>query len=139
MSSCIYYIVPTPTVTANTNITDNVLAGDDVELRCAVTLPNYSASVYGSINITVTWDRGVGSMDYVYTSSMASQTFSRTLSEVPTNARGDYTCMAQVIFTGTQSNVVNSNVSATSAPTTLNVKSNYNFIILHLFIIILYV
>ena len=133
MSSCIYYIVPTPTVTANTNIADNVLAGDDVELRCAVTLPNYSASVYGNLfTVTVTWDRGVGSRNYA--ASMGTQTFSRTLSNVATSGSGVYTCTAQVIFTGSQSNVFNSDVSS-GATTTLNVKSNYNFIILHLLLL----
>uniref|UniRef100_A0A1X7UYG7 protein-tyrosine-phosphatase n=1 Tax=Amphimedon queenslandica TaxID=400682 RepID=A0A1X7UYG7_AMPQE len=111
---------PTPTVSADTNITDNVLAGGDVELLCNVTLTNYSSSIYGSVNITVTWDRGVGSMNY--TASIASQTFSRTLTGVSTNGSGDYACTAQVIYTGMQSNIVNSNVSAPSTATTLNVK-----------------
>ena len=122
MIFCNLSIVPTPSVSASTNIADNVLAGEDVELMCTVALPSYSSSVYGSsFTINVTWDREVGSMND--TTSNASQTFSRTLNDVPTSGSGNYICTAQVIFTGTQLNVVNSNVSD-GATTTLNVKSN---------------
>ena len=97
-----------------------MLAGEDVQLMCAVALTSYNSSVYGSsFTINVTWDRGVGSMNY--TSSMASQTFSHTLNDVATSDNGNYTCTAQVI--GSQSNIVNSDESAAST-TTLKVKSN---------------
>uniref|UniRef100_A0A1X7SW01 Ig-like domain-containing protein n=1 Tax=Amphimedon queenslandica TaxID=400682 RepID=A0A1X7SW01_AMPQE len=110
---------PTPTVTASTNITE-VLAGDDVELICTVSMPDYNANIYGnSFLVAVTWNRGVDAMNHMY---MASQIFSSTLSNVATNDSGNYACTAQVFFTGIQSNIVNSDVSAASTPTTLNVK-----------------
>ena len=106
-------------VSASTNINPAVV-GSNAQLRCAVTLTDYSSySSASGLYVEVMWNRSIPSIILPAASTVNG---SHMFTGVSVNNVGAYICTAIVFYNGTShSNVVDSSVSGGDS-TTLNVK-----------------